>query len=332
MLSNSHFYHRTIRKYVVLFGTMFNDIVFIRYKKDNTEYERIKVPLAYGPKEKFVTRLQSDPSLTKSINIAVPRMSFDITGISYDSNRKRITTQKTFAMGSSGLNSMRSPIPYTFNFSLSVYVRNIEDGTQIIEQILPYFTPDYTVTTNLISELNEKYDIPIILDSVDQNIEYEGNFDDTRLITWTLNFTLKGYIFPPVSEGGGIIRSSNTNVWIDTDKRDAQKVYVDWANANGVFTTSETIRCTSKNITGKVLYYSNNSLGELVITEMNDLLSTDDIVVGDYSLANATISSVDSSSVNALIIRTQPNPISANANDTYTYTETFFEWPETLTV
>jgi len=329
MLSKSHSYHRTLRKYVVLFGNMFNDIIFIRYKKDGEEYERIKVPLAYGPKEKFITRLQSDPNLTKSINIAVPRLSFDMTGIAYDVSRKRITTQKSFSKSLSGLNSMRAPIPYNFNFSLSLFVRNIEDGTQIIEQILPYFTPDYTVTTNLVPGMNDKYDIPIILDSVEQNIEYEGSFDETRLITWTLNFTLKGYVFPPVSESG-VIKSANTNVWIDTSKRDAQKVYVDFANSNGVFATGETITCSKKNITGKVLYYSNNSLGELVITEMNDLLVANDAVIGAYSNATANVASVDNSQVKALVIRTEPNPTTANANDKYTYTETYFEWPETL--
>ena len=218
-----------------------------------------------------------------------------------------------------------------FRSQLSLYVRNIEDGTQIIEQILPYFTPDYTVTVNMVPEMGISYDLPIILNSVNQAIEYEGNLGDTRFITWTLDFTIKGMIFPPVSSVG-IIKSANTNLWIDTDKRDAQKVYVDWANSNGVFVTAETITCESKNITGKVLYYANNSTGTLVIEDMNNLLVANDVVVGSYSNATATITSVDNEQVKALVIRTEPNPTTAKANDQYTYTETFFEWPDTLTL
>lgn len=331
MINNTPFYHRTIRKIVIAFGTIFNEINFVRYYRNNSEYERIKVPLAFGPKEKFITRLVSDPELTKSFLTTLPRMSFDMTGISYDASRKKISTQKSFtgSNSSGGVKSMYSPVPYDYNFQLSLYVRNIEDGTQIIEQILPYFTPDYTVTVNMVPEMGIKYDLPIVLNSVQQNIEYEGNLGDTRFITWTLDFTVKGMIFPPVTDVG-IIRSSNTNVWIDTNKRDAQKVFVDWANSNGVFVTSETITCDSRNITGKVMYYSNNSLGTLVIEDMNDLLEVNDTVVGSYSNATATITSVDNSQVKALVIRTQPNPITANANDSFTYTETFFEWPETL--
>ena len=145
------FYNRTIRKMVVAFGTLFNNITMIRYNNDHdVEYERIKVPILYGPKEKFVTRITSDPDLTRSIANHVPRMSFELTGISYDATRKQVTVLKNF--GTSSINNqIRTQsvgVPYDFTFTLSLYVRNIEDGTQIVEQILPYFTPDYTLTVS----------------------------------------------------------------------------------------------------------------------------------------------------------------------------------------
>jgi hypothetical protein len=170
MLGQSHFSYRTIRKLVVTFGTLFNDVVIKRYNKQGTiEYEQMRVPLGYGPKEKYITRITSDPTLTKSIATSLPRMSFDMTGMSYDSSRKPVSLTRNFRSNTSnsGVDSQFVPIPYDFDFSLSIYCRNIEDGTQIIEQILPHFTPDLTVTVKFIPGTNIKYDVPVILNSVD---------------------------------------------------------------------------------------------------------------------------------------------------------------------
>jgi len=223
MLGNAPFYNRTIRKVVVAFGTMFNDIQLIRYNKAGTvEQQRFKVPLNYGPKEKYVSRLLSDPELIRAISSVVPRISFELNGLSYDTTRKQITTLQNFAKGSTSdtLKTQYVPIPYNFDFSLSIYVRNTEDGTQILEQILPFFTPDFTVTVDFISEMGKSYDMPVILNTVDYSNEYEGDFSNTRLIIWTLNFTAKSYIFPPVKgdgdglngAGAKLIRSANTNI------------------------------------------------------------------------------------------------------------------------
>ena len=162
---------------------------------------------------------------------------------------------------------------------MSIFVRNTEDGTQIIEQILPFFTPDFTVTVDLIPDMDQKYDMPILLTSVNCITDYEGSLQDgtTRLITWDLEFTVKSYLWPAVSEPAGLIGAysantgrygqANTNIYIDTQNRDAQKVFVDFANGNGVFTTSETIRVNSRGITGKVLYFSNSNNGILLVGE-----------------------------------------------------------------
>jgi hypothetical protein len=206
MLNNPHFYNRTIRKVVVSFGTIFNDIQVIRFSKNGTPQQKMLVPLSYGAKEKYYTRLLSDSSLTKSVATVVPRMSFNLDGLSYDISRKKQTTLQNFSYTqANGVSSQYAPVPYNFDFSMSVYVRHTEDGTQILEQILPFFTPDFTVTVNFIDGMCQKYDMPIILNSVTNNTDYEGDMTTTRLITWDLQFTAKGYIWPAVKSDRGLI-------------------------------------------------------------------------------------------------------------------------------
>ncbi len=206
MLGNPHYYNRTIRKVVVAFGTLFNDIDIIRFKKDGTPQFKMKVPLVYGAKEKYITRLETDPTLTKSINTFVPRMSFNLDSIGYDISRKQQTTLQNITYTSAGgVKSQYAPIPYNFDFSFSIYVRHTEDGTQILEQILPFFTPDFNVTVDFIDSMCQKYDMPIILNSITNNTDYEGDMLTTRLILWDLQFTAKGYIWPPVKGDRGLI-------------------------------------------------------------------------------------------------------------------------------
>jgi hypothetical protein len=335
MLNNPHFYNRTIRKIVVAFGTMFNDIQLIRYTKDGlTAKEVTKVPLSYGAKEKYLTRITSDPTLTKSINTVVPRMSFDLVGLSYDSTRKQISTLQNFATNSStGLKTQYVPIPYNFDFSLSIYVRNTEDGTQILEQILPSFTPDFTVSVDFIKEMGRSHDIPVILNSVTPEVDYEGDFMNTRLIIWNLTFTVKGYIWPGVRADGSaqkLIRSANVNILDDKRNLDAQKVYVDKANGKGVYTTTEQVIVAKRGITGNVIYWSNNSTGTLVVGDLNKNLYANDTVQGLYSNAIYKISTVDNQPVKTVVITVQPDPITANANSVYGFEEIFTEFPNTL--
>jgi hypothetical protein len=332
MLGNNHFYNRTIRKVVVAFGTMFNDIVLVRYNKaGTTEYERTRVPLSYGAKEKYLTRLTSDPTLTKSINVYVPRISFDMVGLSYDSTRKFNTINRNFGVNSDTgiVSGQYAPVPYNFEFDLSIFVRNQEDGTQILEQILPFFTPDFTVTVDLVPKVGRKYDMPVTLNSVSPEIDYEGDFSTTRLIIWTLNFTVKGYIFPPVGDVG-LIEQANTNIYIDSRDTRYQKVYVDSANGSGVFTTGETIRVPERNVTGTVLYFANNVTGTLIASDLSDLLEENDVIVGDYSNAVYTIDTVDLNPLKSVAVVTSPNPVSANAGDDFGFTETITEFPNTI--
>mgnify|MGYP003344428771 FL=1 len=136
MLGNHQFYHRTIRKMVVVFGTLFNDIEIVRYTQAGAPKEKLKVPLSYGPKERYLTAITSDPNLVKSINTVIPRMSFNLDSLEYDVSRKQVSTLQNFAGATNtGVSTQYVPVPYNFEFSLSIYVRNIEDGTQILEQI-----------------------------------------------------------------------------------------------------------------------------------------------------------------------------------------------------
>lgn len=293
----------------------------------------MRVPLIYSSKEKFLTRLQSDPTLTKTMATAIPRIGFEMIGINYDSSRKQQSLVKNFSPNSSGgINSQYAPIPYNFDFTLSIYVRNQEDGTQILEQILPFFTPDFTVTVDLVPGMNQKYDMPVILNSATPDISYEGDMLDTRLIIWNLEFTVKAFIFPPVkSDDVNIIRqAANTNIFVNNQIRDAQKVFVDTSTGNGVFTTGEVIRVVNKDITGKVNYYSNNSTGMLIVENMTDLLVEGDMIRGDYSNALYTIDSVDLSPIKVVEIITRPDPIDAEPYEEYGYDRTITEWPGIL--
>jgi hypothetical protein len=333
MLKNPHFYNRTIRKIVVAFGSMFNDIQLIRYSKDGlTAHEITKVPLNYGAKEKYLVRINSDPTLTKSIATTVPRMSFDMDGLTYDSSRKQQTTLQNFGFGSSKMRTQYVPVPYNFDFSLSIYVRNTEDGTQILEQILPFFTPDFTVTVDFIKEMDQLYDMPIILNSVSSEVDYEGDMMNTRLIIWNLNFTAKAYIWPPViQDNGGLILQANANIYTDSTNLDAQKVFVDYANGkSGFFTTGEDIGVINKKTTGKVVYFSNTSTGQLIVSDLNQRLNVGDTVVGLYSNSHYVIKTVDTSPTKAVAIVITPKPPGANVDTAYGFEEIFTDWPDTL--
>ena len=201
----STFYHQTIRKYVAVFGTLFNDINIERKNSSGTVVERLKVPLAYGPKQKWLLAVQDTTSDRKVVATRTPRMGFAMTGVTYDSARKLSTIGRNVAANTSStstnMNTMYNPVPYNFDFELFILVKNAEDGTQILEQVLPYFTPEFSVTVNTIPDMNIKADIPILLNSSSVADEYEGDLSTRRTITWTLSFTLKGFIYPNISSG-----------------------------------------------------------------------------------------------------------------------------------
>ncbi len=216
-----HSYNKNIRNIVVLFGTVFNDISIKRLKADGTVEREFKVPIAYGPAEKFLSKLNQGSTIT------LPRMSFEITDYAYDPVRKLQTTKK-FKKVKSGsttdLNTVYNPVPYDFNITLGIMVKYSDDGTQILEQILPYFTPEFQVTMNEMSTMGIKRDIPIILNSVATEDTYEGDFLTRRALIHTLTFTVKGHIYGRTGDQG-IIREVDVN--LGANMNDIKEVNID---------------------------------------------------------------------------------------------------------
>jgi hypothetical protein len=203
------FYHGTIRKYVTVFGNMFNGIYVQRFDSSGNRIQNIKVPIAYGPKEKFLVRLAQDPNLDQDVAISLPRLGFEMTGINYAANRKLPSTLKHSKVSrndNTKLTTQYIPVPYDIQFTLSAFVRNADDGTQIVEQILPYFQPEWTNNIKLQPEMDLTYDVPCVLNDVNVEDTYEGDFAARRALIWNFNFTMKGFVFGPISTSGTIRR------------------------------------------------------------------------------------------------------------------------------
>lgn len=209
------FYFDTIRKYIILVGTLFNDIKIVRTDKDGNVVALIKVPITYSPKDKMLARVMGDPGIDKETAIVLPVIAFEMGQMKYDGSRK-LNTLNRVSVKDTDKNKFAyqyGPVPYNIDFKVCIYVKNPEDGTKIIEQILPFFTPDWTTTVKLIPEVDETRDIPVILDNIKCEDKYDGDFKDRRALIWELDLTLKGYIYGPVKKGG-IIKFVNTRFYL----------------------------------------------------------------------------------------------------------------------
>jgi hypothetical protein len=197
-----YFYHEILRRTVVSFGSLFNNMSIKHKNNDNETVSIIKVPLSYGPTQKFLARLNQSANLNKPVQITLPRMSFEFTGLTYDASRKSTSTQYfTVKSATDGTDVKKAylPVPYNMQFELSIMSKLNDDALQIVEQILPYFQPAYTMTVELVDVINEKRDIPIILENITMQDDYEGDFTTRRVLIYTLRFTAKTYLFGPVS-------------------------------------------------------------------------------------------------------------------------------------
>lgn len=206
----NQYYHSIIRKYVIAFGNLFNDIVIQRFDKNGDRIQTIAVPLAYSPKEKFIVRLRQDPDFERDVAITLPRMGFEITSFNYASERKLSSTLRNIYVPSEGSPTVKAqyvPVPYDLTFSLYAFSRYTEDATQILEQILPYFRPEFTTNVKIIPELDISVDIPVILNAVSPEDIYEGDFETRQALVHTLDFTLKGYMYGPITDKKVITRS-----------------------------------------------------------------------------------------------------------------------------
>jgi hypothetical protein len=229
MLNNQVYYHGLIRQAIVGFGKLFSNIYIDRKEGDSvtgTTKQRIKVPLAYAPKEKWLVRLEQDPELDNHTYISLPRMSFEIIGYLYDAQRKTPRMgQIKYGQGTLDNKTMYSPAPYTIDLSMYVLSKNQEDGLQIIEQILPVFTPEYTLSINAVPDMGIRQDVPVILNSVQVVDEYDGDFQQRRFVTHTLNFQMKINLYGPESSQG-VIDHVETNIGQNEDFSNPNRTYV----------------------------------------------------------------------------------------------------------
>ena len=235
-----YFYNEILRRTIISFGTLFNDISI------KNEGSVVKVPLAYGPTQKFLARLEQSPDLNKSTAMSLPRMSFEFIGLTYDPTRKITTTQKFIVKDPSDGSEIKKsyvPVPYNMQFELSIMTKLNDDMLQIVEQILPYFQPAYNLTVELVETIKEKRDVPVVLENITMEDDYEGDYTSRRVLLYTLRFTAKTYLFGPVSSASkDVIKKATVSYIAGKDPENAQRA----------LTYSVTPRAT-KNYTGSAV-------------------------------------------------------------------------------
>jgi hypothetical protein len=338
MLGYPPFYHRSIRKCVIAFGSIFNEVVLVKYTNDTqSELSRITVPLAYEAKENFITRLIANPDLAKPIEIKLPQMSFFITNYEYDATRKLNSYNQTIqaAAGSSAAQQYQS-VPWNLTFELDLYNRNVEDGLQIIEQILPFFTPDYTVTVNYIPELGISRNVPLVLNSCVCNTEYEGDAkEQERMITWTLTFTMQAQLFGPINTGS-VITDVITNVkqLAAYSTNDPLEVQLSNTNSYGSYMLGEIVYQGSNlpdaNATAVVVGW-NPTRDVLNLVNVSGQIVSNTPLVGANSAAVFTVETA-ANNLTLAAISVTPNPANANSDFDYGFTTTIVETPNTFPI
>ena len=215
----TQFYHESIRKVIVSFGTMFNNINLVRKDNSGNISQSMKVPLAYGPREKFLVRLNEDADLTKQVAITLPRIGFEIQNLEYDAGRKLNRVQrfkKVKGANAKQLDAQYMPVPYNLSIELYVMAKQSDDALQIVEQILPYFQPDYTLTINDNVAMDSKRDVPIVLNSISYEDNYQGDFTTRRALIYTLSFTAKFYLYGPVTSSK-VIKTVQVDQYTDSE-------------------------------------------------------------------------------------------------------------------
>jgi hypothetical protein len=220
----TYFYHEIIRKTVIAFGTLFNDINIRHKNTSGDSISQIKVPLAYGPMQKFLARIEQQPELNKPIAITLPRLSFEMTSIQYDPTRKANVTQTFKASDGTNLKKVYLPVPYNIGFQLNLMTKLQDDALQVVEQVLPYFQPSFNLSVDLIESIGEKRDIPVVLDNVSFTDDYEGDFSTRRILIYTFNFTAKTYLFGPIADStDGLIRKVQVDYYSGSDTTTAKR-------------------------------------------------------------------------------------------------------------
>jgi hypothetical protein len=285
-----YFYHNIFRKTIIGFGNLFNNITIKRVNDNGVVFSKIKVPLAYGPTQKFLARLEQSPDLNKPIQITLPRMSFEFTGLNYDGSRKVTTTQTFLASDVSDgtkIKKVYMPVPYNMDFELSIFTKQNDDMLQIIEQILPYFQPAYTITVDLLEEIGEKRDIPLVLNNISMQDDYEGDFTTRRSLIYTLKFTAKTYLFGPLSKS-------------DTSKDIIKKVSIGYVAGDSTTNPIRDLVYSVEPVATK--NYTNN----VVSTLISDVVTSSTTITVDADTAiNVPISSYITLNNETLFVRSK---------------------------
>ena len=320
MLGNNPFYYRTIRNMVVAFGTIFKDITLIRYAKNTfDEIDRLNVPLKYAGKEDFLTRLAENFDLHKPTQINLPVMTFEMTNIEYDATRKLSSFLSSSNQISGSLNNASQQyqgVPYNVEFELNIYVRNVEDGTQIVEQILPFFNPDYTLSMMFVEDMGINREIPIILENVKYENKYEGQAETTvRTLVWTLTFKMKSYFFGPISTTP-LIRSANTTVSVTTGNSSGNLIDILTLSPGfGSYTLNEIVyqgdNIATASITAIVTDW-NSSSNVLTVSNVQGTWKPSANVIGSISNASCALISFAPESSLASSIYVTPVPSDAS--------------------
>jgi len=220
----TYFYHEIIRKTVIAFGTLFNDVYVRHHDSAGKDIGEFKVPVSYGPRQKFLARIQQQPELNKAVQLTLPRMSFEMNSITYDPSRKSGITQTFKAKDGEKIKKVFMPVPYNLGFELNILTKLQDDSLQIIEQILPFFQPGFTLTIDLADQIGEKRDVPMVLEDISFTDDYEGNFETRRALIYTLRFTAKTYMFGPIADStDGLIRKVQLDYYTDTNTRTATR-------------------------------------------------------------------------------------------------------------
>tara|TARA_R100001510_G_C7650458_1_gene207968 strand:- start:1213 stop:2211 length:999 start_codon:yes stop_codon:yes gene_type:complete len=276
-----YFYNEILRRTIVSFGTLFNNITIKKTDSDDDVFSVVKVPLAYGPTQKFLARLEQSPDLNKPFAITLPRMSFEFTGLTYDPSRK-VTTTQTFTVkdpnSSTDVKKSFMPVPYNMAFELSIMTKLNDDALQIVEQILPYFQPAYNLTVELVESIQEKKDIPVILENITMSDEYEGDFTSRRVLLYTLRFTAKTYLFGPATKvTKDIIKKATVSYLTGSDSSGAIREYSYSATPRAIKNyTGDVATTLTDDITAKVTY--------IEVADASGLTADSYIAIGEEEL------------------------------------------------
>ena len=316
-------YNNIIRKIVLSFGNLFSQIPLVRYDTNGNEKERFIVSLIYAPKEQYVHRLNDDPELNSRVQVVIPTMSYEMMGLSYDASRKQITNVKNFSQSATGTLSQYNPVPYNFDFDLNLYARTFDDAHQITEHILGYFTPDYSIKINYVPSMGIVKEVPVILNSVDRDVDYEGDRETgPRRIIFTFHFTVKGFIFGKISDvTDKLITHTITNVY---EKSEAGTIYSFDLNPSGYGTYKSgefvyqgtSLRDSIANAT-VVRYDTTNQI--LYLTNLNGDFISSSPLVGSVTNAKYYFTSSSPNANNALVtIDVTVSPAGANVISNWT--------------